>query len=85
MKYILMFIVLASITSCISNYPTKHKVVSVTLREIILEKRWDNTRMEWIDEVWYKYESIGYKPFFLPVPLDNVKAIGSIHIYYVPQ
>lgn len=83
MKYILMFIVLASITSCIVREPLEYKYLSVTLIEIRTNLRLEEG--EYKKEIWYIYEdSHGCIHAFLR-PIDNIKQIGSQHLMYQRQ
>lgn len=80
MKYFLMFIVLASITSCIVREPFEYKYVSVTLIEIRTNLRLVDR--EYKKETWYVYkEDHGTVHSFL-IPINNVKTIGSTHLMY---
>jgi hypothetical protein len=82
MRYFLLFIVLISF-SCKVRTPAKYKYVSVTLVEIIEEKRWVNgTPYHFL---WYKYTGENVEEMWLPHPIDNNKTIGSTHFYYVRQ
>lgn len=83
MKYILMFLVLASITSCIVHDPTKYKYLTVTLIEVREEHRL--VEGEWVREIWYIYQTPHGDCHSLRIPLNNSKNIGSIHSMYLRQ
>ena len=83
MKYILMFLVLASISSCVVHDPTKYKYLTVTLIEIKVEHRL--VEREWVKQIWYIYQTPMGDCHSLLVPLDRSENIGSVHLMYLRQ
>ena len=83
MKYLILFIVLASITSCIVHDPTKYKTVTVTLIEIRVEHRL--IEKEWVKQIWYIYQTEQGDCHSLLIPLDMNESIGSVHAMYLRQ